>query len=93
MAAETPSLEVQLINALLVQDLTQAEQLASQLHARGFDLATLEQALAAQPQLEAQLWDVMRAVIPLSRREKKRRAIRAAEERDWADWNEGKRET
>ena len=37
------------------------------------------------------LWAVMSEVIPLSRRAARRRAIRAAEERDWADWEEGRR--
>jgi hypothetical protein len=51
----------------------------------------MQRALAAYPHLEEQLYAVLQEVIPLSRRAAKRRAIRAAEERDWGEWGEGKR--
>lgn len=86
------SLEQQLIAALLAGDAAQAQTLATAIHARGFDMDVLNAALAEHPQLEEALWALLNTVIPLSRREKKRRAIRAAEERDWGDWAEGKRE-
>jgi hypothetical protein len=86
------SLEQQLIAALLAGDEAAAHALATALHQRGFDLEALNVALAAQPQLEEPLWALLNQVIPLSRREKKRRAIRAAEERDWGDWEAGKRD-
>jgi len=92
MAEDLP-LEFQLVDALLAEDQSGARQIAAELHARGFDYATVEAALAEYPHLEEPLWEVMRAVVPLSRRAQKRRAIRAAEERDWADWDEGKRDT
>ncbi len=84
-------LEFQLVAALLADDQAQARELARELHARGFAVATLNAALAAHPELEAPLFAVLQAVVPLSRRAAKRRAIRAAEERDWGDWPEGKR--
>jgi hypothetical protein len=91
MSDSSAPLEVQLVAALRAGDAANARQIAAALHERGFAVATLEQALAPYPHLEEALWKVMSAVIPVSRREQKRRAIRAAEERDWGDWNEGKR--
>lgn len=91
MSDSSAPLEVQLVAALLAGDDASARQIAAALHERGFAIAALEQALAPHPHLEEALWNVMNAVIPISRREQKRRAIRAAEERDWGDWNEGKR--
>ncbi len=85
-------LEQQLVAALLADDLDEARRLAERLHARGFDAAAMEAALREHPQLEAALYAVLQEVVPLSRRAAKRRAIRAAEERDWGDWREGKRE-
>ncbi|MCX7792559.1 MAG: hypothetical protein N2378_18135 [Chloroflexaceae bacterium] len=86
-----PSLEEQLVAALLAGDTDEARRLARLLHARGFDATVMQRALAAHPQLEEQLYAVLQEVIPLSRRAARRRAIRAAEERDWGDWREGKR--
>ncbi|MFV9505736.1 MAG: hypothetical protein AB4911_14365 [Oscillochloridaceae bacterium umkhey_bin13] len=87
----TLSLEVQLVAALRAGDQPRAEQLAASLHAQGFDATALAAALADHPELEAQLYAVLQAVIPLSRRAAKRRAIRAAEARDWGDWDDAKR--
>lgn len=87
------SLEQQLIAALLVDDQTEAHRLAHLLHARGFDAVAMDEALTAHPQLEEQLYSVLQEVVPLARRAAKRRAIRAAEERDWGDWTDGKRLT
>ncbi len=92
MSAKSASLEVQLVAALQAGDATTARALATALHERGFDLAALTKALEAQPHLEESLWDLMSDVIPVSRRAKKRRAVRAAEERDWGDWEEGKQD-
>lgn len=86
-----PSLEDQLVAALLADDREGARRIATVLHDRGFDYAALQQAIADHPQLEEALWAVMDQVRPLSRRAAKRRAIRAAEERDWGDWKKGKR--
>ncbi|WP_298821759.1 hypothetical protein [Chloroflexus sp.] len=85
------TLEEELIAALVANDLARAKALATELHARGLDRAAIEQALAAQPHLEEQLWAILNEIIPISRRALKRRAIRAAEERDWSDWQEGRR--
>jgi len=90
MNAHQP-IEVQLVDALLAEDTELAKQFAAQLHARGLDAAAIDAALQAHPQLQEPLLAVLQAVIPLSRRAAKRRAIRAAEERDWADWEEGRR--
>ena len=90
MAEDLP-LEYQLVDALLAEDQASARQIAADLHARGFEYAAIQAALEEYPQLEEPLWEVMRAVVPLSRRAQKRRAIRAAEERDWGGWEEGKR--
>jgi len=90
MNAHQP-IEVQLVDALLADDTELAKQLAAQLHARGIDATAIDAALQAHPQLQEPLLAVLQAVIPLSRRAAKRRAIRAAEERDWADWEEGRR--
>jgi len=87
----SPSLEEQLVAALLVENLEEARRLARLLHARGFDAAVMQKALAAHPHLEEPLYAVLQEVIPLSRRAARRRAIRAAEERDWGEWQEGKR--
>jgi hypothetical protein len=84
-------LEYQLVDALLAEDREEARRIAAALHERGFDAATIDAALAEYPQLEEPLWAVMSEVIPLSRRAARRRAIRAAEERDWGDWEEGRR--
>lgn len=91
MSEDLP-LEYQLVDALLAEDQEEARRVAAALHARGFEYATIQAALEEYPQLEEPLWEVMRAVTPISRRALKRRAIRAAEERDWGDWEEGKRE-
>lgn len=90
---ENVPLEYQLVNALLAGNQEEARQVAAALHARGFDTATLDEALKPHPQLEEPLWQVLSAVIPFPRRALKRRAIRAAEERDWGDWQEGQRDT
>jgi hypothetical protein len=90
MEANQP-LEFQLVDALLAEDQAEARRIARQLHERGFDAATISEALRAHPHLEAALYAVLQEVIPLSRRAAKRRAIRAAEERDWGEWPEGKR--
>lgn len=90
MTEELP-LEYQLIDALLADDHEQARAIAAELHARGFDYTTIEIALEEYPQLEEPLWEVLNEVIPLARRVKKRRAIKAAEDRDWGDWERGKR--
>lgn len=85
------SLELQLVAALLADDQETARQLARQIHERGFDMATFGEALKTHPHLEQPLYLVLQEVIPLSRRAARRRAIRAAEERDWGDWPEGKK--
>lgn len=90
MSTDRP-LEFDLVDALLANDLAQARAIAQRLHQRGIDYTTIQAALAAHPHLEDQLWDVLREVIPLARRAAKRRAIRAAEERDWGDWEAGKK--
>lgn len=83
--------ERQLVAALLQGDQERARQIARQLHERGFDGAAIDQELRAHPELEAPLYAVLQEVIPLSRRAARRRAIRAAEERDWGDWPEGRK--
>jgi hypothetical protein len=88
---ENLPLEYQLVDALLADDREGARRIAAALHERGFDAATIDAALAEYPQLEEPLWAVLSEVIPLARRAAKRRAIRAAEERDWGDWEEGRR--
>ncbi|MCX7859846.1 MAG: hypothetical protein N2385_07135 [Chloroflexus sp.] len=85
------TLEEELIAALAAGDRARAKVIAAELHAHGLNAAAIEAALAAQPQLEEQLWATLNEVIPISRRALKRRAIRAAEERDWGDWEEGRR--
>jgi ActR/RegA family two-component response regulator len=90
MEASEP-LEYQLVAALLADDQEEARRLAHALHARGFDMTTVDEALKLHPELEQPLYAVLQEVIPLSRRAAKRRAIRAAEERDWGDWAEGKK--
>ncbi len=84
-------LEEELIAALASGDRARAITLATELHNRGLDVAAIETALARQPHLEEQLWETLKQVIPISRRALKRRAIRAAEERDWGTWKEGRR--
>jgi DNA polymerase III delta subunit len=86
------TLEEELIAALASGDRERAKTIAAALHARGIDAVAIEAALATQPQLEEQLWAVLQEVIPIARRALKRRAIRAAEERDWGDWEEGRRQ-
>lgn len=88
---ENASLERQLIAALQAGDRAEARRIAGLLYARGFDVAALDEALKTQPELEEHLYAVLQEVIPMSRRAAKRRAIRAAEERDWGAWPEGKR--
>ncbi|ACL24840.1 hypothetical protein [Chloroflexus aggregans] len=85
------TLEEELIAALASSDRERAKTIAAALHARGIDAVAIEAALATQPQLEEQLWAVLQEVIPIARRVLRRRAIRAAEERDWGDWDEGRR--
>lgn len=85
------TLEEALIAALAAGDRARAIEIATELYALGIDVQAIEAALAAQPQLEEQLWATLNEVIPISRRALKRRAIRAAEERDWGDWEEGRR--
>lgn len=85
------TLEEALIAALAAGDRARAIKIATELHARGIDVQAIEAALAAQSQLEEQLWATLNEVIPISRRALKRRAIRAAEERDWGNWEEGRR--
>ena len=89
---DTMPLEEQLVAALLADDQATARRVASQIHARGFEMSLIEEALKSHPHLEQPLYAVLQEVIPLSRRAAKRRAIRAAEERDWGDWDEGKRD-
>jgi hypothetical protein len=91
MEANLP-LEYQLVDALLAEDREAAREIAAQLHARGFDAVTMEAALAEYPQLQEALFEVLQSVIPLSRRAARRRAIRAAEQRDWGEWEEGRRD-
>ncbi|NTV65037.1 MAG: RecX family transcriptional regulator [Oscillochloris sp.] len=83
-------LEFELVDALLAEDYEGAREIAQALHQRGIDYATINVALQEYPQLEESLWELLKEVIPLSRRAAKRRAIRAAEERDWGDWEAGK---
>jgi hypothetical protein len=83
--------EFDLVDALLAGDREGALRIARELHQRGFDYATISEALKEHPQLEQPLWDVLNEVRPISRRAVKRRAIRAAEERDWGDWEAGKK--
>ncbi len=83
--------EEELIAALANSDKERAKTIARELHARGLDMSAIEAALATQPHLEEQLWAIFNDVIPISRRALKRRAIRAAEERDWGNWQEGRR--
>lgn len=90
MEANLP-LEFQLVDALLADDQEQARRIARLLHERGFDMATIDEALRAYPELEQPLYAVLQSVIPVSRRAARRRAIRAAEERDWGDWPEGRK--
>jgi hypothetical protein len=85
------SLEEQLVAALQAGDAEEARRLARLLHERGFNATAIQGALAAHRHLEEQLYAVLQEVLPLSRRAAKRRAIRAAEERDWGNWREGKR--
>jgi hypothetical protein len=49
------------------------------------------EALKEYPHLEEPLWELLNEVTPIPRRAAKRRAIRAAEERDWGDWEAGKK--
>lgn len=89
---DTRSLEEQLVAALLAGDQEAARRFAGQIHARGFEMSLINEALKRHPHLEEPLYAVLQEVIPLSRRAARRRAIRAAEERDWGDWDEGKRD-
>jgi anti-sigma factor RsiW len=88
-----PTLEARLVDALLADDDAAARAIAAQLHTRGFDAAAIDAALHDHPELQEPLFAVLQAVIPLSRRAARRRAIRAAEERDWGDWEEGRKPT
>lgn len=83
--------EFDLVDALLAGDREGARQIAAALQQRGIDYASIGEALKEYPQLEEPLWDLLREVTPLSRRAARRRAIRAAEERDWGDWEAGKK--
>ncbi len=83
--------EFDLVDALLAGDRTGARQIAAQLHQRGFDYAAIGEALKEHPHLEGPLWELLNEVTPLPRRAAKRRAIRAAEERDWGGWEAGKK--
>ncbi|NTW01534.1 MAG: hypothetical protein HGA19_09515 [Oscillochloris sp.] len=83
--------EFDLVDALLAGDRDAARQIATELHRRGIDYATISEALKEYPHLEEPLWEVLNEVIPLARRVAKRRAIRAAEERDWGNWEAGKK--
>jgi hypothetical protein len=83
--------EFDLVDALLAGDHESARRIAAELHQRGFDYATIGEALKAHPHLEEPLWELLREVTPIPRRVAKRRAIRAAEERDWGNWKEGKK--
>lgn len=90
---KTAPLEEQLVAALLDGDQDEARRIAGQIHARGFEMSLIEEALTRYPHLEQPLYAVLQEVIPLSRRAARRRAIRAAEDRDWGDWAEGKRKS
>ncbi|MBX0330351.1 hypothetical protein K2Z83_22060 [Oscillochloris sp. ZM17-4] len=81
-----------MVDALLAGDRDRARQIAAELHQRGFDYAAIGEALKAHPHLEDPLWELLNEVTPLARRAAKRRAIRAAEDRDWGDWEEGKKQ-
>jgi hypothetical protein len=83
--------EFDMVHALLAGDRDTARKIAAELHQRGFDYSMIGEALKTQPQLEDALWELLNEVIPLPRRAAKRRAIRAAEERDWGDWEAGKK--
>jgi DNA polymerase III delta subunit len=83
--------EFDLVDALLAGDRESARKIAAELHQRGFDYATIGEALKEYPHLEEPLWELLQEVTPIPRRVAKRRAIRAAEERDWGDWKEGKK--
>lgn len=86
-----PSLETQLVAALQAGDRDGARAIATQLHARGFEAAQIDAALRQHPELEEQLFAVLQEVLPIPRRAARRRAIRAAEARDWGDWPEGRK--
>nr|WP_044199985.1 RecX family transcriptional regulator [Oscillochloris trichoides] len=90
MSEELPP-EFDLVDALLAGDHEGAREIARSLHQRGLDYATINEALQEYPHLEEALWAVLSEVVPLSRRAAKRRAIRAAEERDWGNWQAGKK--
>ncbi|MEI6778872.1 MAG: hypothetical protein WCK70_18390 [Chloroflexales bacterium] len=90
MGENHPS-EVDLVQALLAGDHELAHRIATTLHQRGFDYAMIGEALTQYPHLEESLWELLQKITPIPRRVAKRRAIRAAEERDWGDWEEGKR--
>ncbi|MEI8306554.1 MAG: hypothetical protein WCF99_05755 [Chloroflexales bacterium] len=89
--SEQHPLEFDLVNALLAGDHESARTIAAALYQRGFDYAKIEEVLTQHPQLEEPLWELLQKVTPIPRRVAKRRAIRAAEERDWGDWEEGKK--
>ncbi|MEI7768832.1 MAG: hypothetical protein WCI67_02530 [Chloroflexales bacterium] len=83
--------EFDLVDALLAGDREAARRIAAELHQRGFDYAMIGEALKEHPHLEEPLWELLHEVTPIPRRAAKRRAIRAAEERDWGDWEAGKK--
>jgi hypothetical protein len=83
--------EYALVDALLAGDGAAARQIAAALTQRGFDYATIGEALREHPHLEEPLWELLNQVTPLARRAAKRRAVRAAEARDWHGWQAGKK--
>ncbi|NNJ12595.1 hypothetical protein EKD04_019910 [Chloroflexales bacterium ZM16-3] len=90
MAEQLPP-EFGLVDALLAGDRDAARRIAADLHQRGIDYAMVDEAIKQNPHLEESLWELLREVAPLPRRVAKRRAIRAAEDRDWGDWEAGKK--
>jgi hypothetical protein len=89
--SEQLSPEVNLVAAMLAGDRKLARQIAAELHQRGFDYAKIGEALKEHVHLEEPLWELLQEVTPIPRRAAKRRAIRAAEERDWGNWEAGKK--
>lgn len=89
----TIPLETQLIMALVDEDQDEAHRIAALLQARGVDMTLIASLIEDHPDQETALYAVLNDVIPLSRRAAKRRAIRAAEERDWGDWHDGRRQS
>jgi hypothetical protein len=69
----------------------EAALVGTYLHQRGFDYAVIENQLRMWPALEQAVVDVMKQVVPLSRRAARRRAIREAERKEM-EWFTQKRE-